>query len=609
MLQKSYKLLLLSALCSVFVTTSIIYEKDTIILFKPHFFIIATCILVISVGIIDILFKDGNLKYHINKTDLWLIALLVYIVLCVLFSSTGYNESLLIYIGLITFYFVLKRMVFFDKNFFLPTLVLVFLFSGLCQALIGGLQVMGFAKSFNDYFKVTGLFNNPGPYAIFLATILPLALSAFIYYSNSKKSSVLKYLSMITCISIVVILPFTFSRTGLLASLTGVVVVLYYQTSLFSRIAGLLKIFPKKVILIVALAGLITILGIALSYKPGSTMGRMLIWKISLTAFIDEPIFGYGIGSFERIYNEAQSNYFSEQTRPENEIFAAGKISYAFNDFVHIAVELGVVGLIIFVGILSTYFRPRFFKKEILQSNYLIAGSIASLISLFVSCLFSYPLQQLPICLNWIFLTAIISVEFPNREILIPGQKRKIVNFFCLILMLLCICIIFYQFKIYNAKQRWVAGKAYIEKGDNDKALSLFEEIYPMLNYHGSMLLDYGLTSLLSGDYNRSVAILEQSRALTSDPFLYSNLAEAYQKLKKYEMAEKMYLRSINMIPYRLYPRYLLAMMYVEKGDIDSATRCADEALKIKIKVNSALTNEIRILLKDLLVNRKTNNN
>jgi tetratricopeptide (TPR) repeat protein len=79
-------------------------------------------------------------------------------------------------------------------------------------------------------------------------------------------------------------------------------------------------------------------------------------------------------------------------------------------------------------------------------------------------------------------------------------------------------------------------------------------------------------------------------------------LGENYQDLHRYDIAERYYLRSINRLPERLYPHYLLALMYADSCCYDKAKFKAtfDKAIKINPKIKSPAIKQMTIKLKAL---------
>ncbi len=68
-------------------------------------------------------------------------------------------------------------------------------------------------------------------------------------------------------------------------------------------------------------------------------------------------------------------------------------------------------------------------------------------------------------------------------------------------------------------------------------------------------------------------------------------------------MAEKYYKLSINLIPNRLYPNYLLAKFYLDTEQIEKAKMIADNVLEMEAKVNSSASEDIFKEMKNIKLN------
>lgn len=101
--------------------------------------------------------------------------------------------------------------------------------------------------------------------------------------------------------------------------------------------------------------------------------------------------------------------------------------------------------------------------------------------------------------------------------------------------------------------------------------------------------MDYGKALSLEGLYNESNNILFEAMNLTSDPFLLSNIGENYKLQGKYYVSKRYYRKAITMVPNRIYPRYLMVLMLLEKGDSLEAKVISNEILNSNEKI---VTNE-----------------
>ena len=80
--------------------------------------------------------------------------------------------------------------------------------------------------------------------------------------------------------------------------------------------------------------------------KKDSADGRLLIWKVTTEMIAKKPLIGHGTNGFEANYMNYQADYFSENNNPK-EALLAGNNKYAFNIFLKILSEYGLIGFII----------------------------------------------------------------------------------------------------------------------------------------------------------------------------------------------------------------------------------------------------------------------
>ncbi len=218
------------------------------------------------------------------------------------------------------------------------------IFWGICETFYGYLQLYGCIDSNNYLYKLTGSFQNPGPYAGFLATIFPLLLQFFLQKSSIKNKwfrlpmILLCNIGMLLLLSI---LPATMSRAAWLAAILGSGVVLAKYYKLYDRLR--LLIAKHKIITVSSfciLGLLVLALCIGIYYlKKDSADGRLLVWKVTARIIVEHPWFGVGVGGFSGAYGKAQANYFASGEATEQEEYLAGSPEYVFNEFLQIAAE------------------------------------------------------------------------------------------------------------------------------------------------------------------------------------------------------------------------------------------------------------------------------
>ncbi len=199
-----------------------------------------------------------------------------------------------------------KKKVLFDE-----IIIGLLITTGLVQAVWGLLQLYGVLPSFHSGFKITGTFFNPAPYALYLATIFPLALGRLLLKPYLLFSKFSYYIFFLTVIPIILVLPATMNRASWIGVAVGSFIVLNYKYDIFQSIKKFLNNTARKQL---AFTIIILIVGLSCTglflLKKGSSNGRLLIWEVTLGKIVEKPLFGYGVGRFEAEYNNWQADFF-----------------------------------------------------------------------------------------------------------------------------------------------------------------------------------------------------------------------------------------------------------------------------------------------------------
>ena len=288
---------------------------------------------------------------------------------------------LFLLLGILYYYF---RIAFTVENRLFTILSIGFIFTGCVEAIWGLGQLYGLLPSFNSSFKITGSFYNPGPYSGYLAIVFPMAfyflLNDFpkIFGNQGDKNTIVRFrwiLSLLAFSLIVVILPAGMSRASWVAVIGGSIVVLFcyirkednqWWRSFKERLS------KKRIWLLFALlASLILCIFIMVGMyklKIDSADGRLLIWKNTIQMIKDNPL-GVGLGYFPGQYGDYQIAYFSSGKASAREDFLAGRPDYAFNEFIQITAESGIIGLLLFVSIVIVGMLNAFRQRKLLRCH------------------------------------------------------------------------------------------------------------------------------------------------------------------------------------------------------------------------------------------------
>jgi O-antigen ligase len=482
--------------------------------------------------------------------------------------------------------------------------------TGLVEAVWGLRQLYGFEYSQHSLFKITGSFFNPGPCAGYLALVFPMALYYTLHPATDHRRTVRQWASSLcrpvaasTVAAILLVLPAAMSRASWVALTAGsLVVILGHSWEKFN-----LKAYLQKNKRVACLAGALTVflLAIALTgmylLKKDSADGRLLTWKVSLQVIATHP-FGAGLGNFPGAYGEAQAEYFrSGQASPAEE-FVAGNPEYAFNEYLQIAIESGIISLLCFLFCLFWALRNAYKNKRF--------DTMGALVSLMIFAAFSYPFSVLPYPVALVFLLA-TSAESTDNPLPSASKRRTppAVNLAIAgVAGIIIGCCLANRYPAYEAYKKWRNAQILYQTGLYADAATAHAELYPYLNDQVTFLFEYGQSLSRSGACRESNTVLKQAVRISCDPMFYNIMGKNFQALKAYQQAEACYLRSVATVPSRIYPYYLLAKMYHEAGRTADARKYAEIVCTKKPKVPSLAIEEMRNEMQKLITQPNINN-
>ena len=571
-----------------------------------YFYFIST--IVFAFVILKLLAEKRELTISLNKLDVLILVYYSYNFVRLIFTEYVpiNNEKFINLTLLIGYYFLFKTLIRNkeEKNYSAIILISAFLFTGLSQALLGLFQYYNLFGFTSNYYRAIGSFSAMAPYSSFVVSTLPFAFGLYMLINEKPtENKMIKYLGQITFFSGVLILPIIQIRGDWLALLGGIITVLLVKYNLKGKYNLVFNNTLKKSAIFVATIAVSFMLIWGLyNIRPTSAFGRILMWKVSANIIADYPIIGAGFDRFGDIYNNYQGEYFNSTQREPSEIFVADNVNYAHNDFIEIFCEIGFVGLIIFVLILFFAIWKINGKNEFNNYNsFLVQSAKASIIGIVISSQFTFSFQILPILLNFFFLLSVISAfDKHNTFITIPikTDTLKVISFIGFIMV---IFLFINANNSYKANINWQKAKMFSQLKIYDRALNYYTYGYNELKTNGDFLLNYGGTLSLAGNDKEAITILEKAKNLNSSNNLYILLGNSYTAISKFEYAEKAYKKAINIIPNRLYPKYMLAKMYLKADKREEAKIMAKKIIESNSKVFSTAESEIKNEMKKLL--------
>lgn len=553
-------------------------------------FIIAILLLFTSAAVFYKL-KKLPITINFNRADILIILSLVLIVIKRLtLDEPFFTDKVILFCGLTFVYFTIKLFVssLNKKNIplFNAYLTLIILIVICISCLYGILQLYGIIPSNSPFFRVTGPFHNPARYAIFLVALLPYCLSAYLFYPKvSRWYKIINIFSMVTGLMALLILPATNTRAAWIGLLVSSVFILYY------RYKPQFKELKKKLWLVcLGLFLCISVSFLLYKLKPRSAESRLAIWEISFNMVKENPITGVGYGNFENRYDNYQAKYFSQHQADLNKIQSADVVRYAYNIFLQILCEQGMMGLILFIILLYCIVPKSMLSKFAAdqQEAYLMIISFAGIIAIVISGISSYPFDIQPvICIFFIHMAILSGVNKENNTLVFtPGKLHRLLTG---TLLLMGSILLFLQTgRHLGGLRTW--GLGITDKLPSEKLTTAYTVLKGNINF-----IDFYSTLLLrEKKYKKVISALNASSFLLMYPSLYLNLGQAYEATGDYQKAEESYLTASNMVPNKFTSKYFLAKFYLNTKQFKKSAVLAEHILAMPVKIPSQEVTDIR---------------
>jgi len=255
---------------------------------------------------------------------------------------------------------------------------------------------------------------DPNDLAFVLVSFMPI-----IYYFSLEKTGLRKILLSFVMILMLIAILATVSRGGFIGLIVIFLVICRKQGKrLRSLIVPLIVLFVVFKIFAPATywERISTIMNPTQDYNLSGQGGRIEIWQRGLTMMIKNPVTGVGIACFE----EGEGRLHGE---------SGGKWMAAHNSFIQLGAEIGLVGLFLFVKLLSSSIRRlrefRVQNESGLLPNWLFVGTEVALYAYITTGFFlSQAYSPVLYLLIGLVIVATKIVASERQDILADGLVR-----------------------------------------------------------------------------------------------------------------------------------------------------------------------------------------
>ncbi len=511
-----------------------------------------------------------------------------------------------------------------SRNHLLTALLL----GGVPVAIYGFLEHFGIDKSMwqqDVMSRVFSTFGQPNWLSAYLCILLPLTLSRIQLTSPTFKN----YVYIFYFILQLVVLMFTKSQSGIIASLLSLAVVLLLTRKLKTLLAFALcsiavltianplrdKIFPPPI-------SNLTVSDPTLNITASSDI-RKVVWKGSLELFSRYPLFGTGPETFGQSYYWVRPREHND-TSEWNFLY-----NKAHNEYLNYLATTGAFGLVSYL-IFILYSAYLAYKSK----QYFL---VSALISIWATNLFGFSVVFVNLCL---FVLPVLALPTPANPLF---QKNKPKSKF---LTLLCIAaslvLVYKPCKFFLADIAYANTKSYFESGNVEQSatnatyLRVLDNQNPVFNMQAALSFaslaaakqdttlakeasDLAIQSLLVSPadinlyklqsqvylilgtldpnyYKYAVTALQKATILApTDAASFYQLATLLSSLSESALAEKYYSKAVQLKPNYDLAWYDLGTLYIEQKMYSKAIESFESVLKINPNNSQAKTELAKI--------------
>lgn len=501
---------------------------------------IATCVLLFVGMMLGIIYSKRGLKVSITRNDVFVFVYVLYGGSRACVDGGDIPSSWVSqWIFLIMVYVVSRN----TNHRLLP---LFFWISGTCQAFLALGQALGYVESNHTFFKVTGCFWNPSQLGGFVACLLPLVVSEFAH----RRCSV---------------------RYGLI--LLPIIYALFLSDSRaawVTCVVGLCYLFPVRMrgryALVIVSCLIVLACGALYFYKPHSALGRLRVWHICGEMIQAKPWWGSGVHSFRSEYMLYQADYFYHHP---GDVFAdtATVVTTPYNEFIHVFVEQGGVGFILFLIMVGQFLFLSPGKENKKYQSVVLAF-------LCFSC-FSYPGENIAL----LFVAVVCMGAVRGKTWLSPRLYLSRVLVIVLVLIG-CMAWAIKDIQAYNSLS--LVAKQPLETADIPRYRCEPEALQYLLRANKNL------------EVRDRLIMQKWISESTPTPETYCKLGDLYEQAREYDRAERCYRVAADMIPNQIRAKYFLFKLYEKSGRLSDAMRMANMISRQKVKVENSFTLSVK---------------
>jgi len=477
-------------------------------------------------------------------------------------------------------------------------------------------QIFGVIPSSVLKHPFSGTFANPAHCACFLLVSFPF-LAQYLSTTDAKRRSELSrgryYLTSLAilmgvsviCLVVISALLILESRATWLAMITMTLVVLWQHRVYLLQVLEKNPKIPKLkrshwtllifstflILLCFALIGLYWL-------RPDSATARIIIWKNTFDLIGDNFLLGVGIGGYESHYLHYQASSFVAFPDSPASLLVGNNI-YAFNEFLRIFSEEGIVGFLFAVTISGIALYK---VSNLAMKRWSVGYSIlTSVVAIIVFSMFSYPDAVFGLKVLFYMVLATLSSLDAQTNVILRIQSLSSTCIILLIVLAISISIlqVGQAGELAKLSKKWksaFASAAHISLNEGEVA----GEIAGALSGSGLFNALHGRLLMELGNYRDAMNALQIAAIQRPTSNVYLDLGKCYEHFGFKHLALNTYNYSLLLVPHRVLP--VVEMVRITSmEDPDLAIMLGEKYMKRKYKKNTLGTIQATLELERLM--------
>jgi tetratricopeptide (TPR) repeat protein len=352
------------------------------------------------------------------------------------------------------------------------------------------------------------------------------------------------------------------------------------------------QVDKRRLLVITLLLGSLAIV-LMLFIKRDSSLGRLLIYKISCNMLKDHFITGIGWGHFGVYYSNYQAAYFKAGHFTTKELLLADNVDCLYNDYLQFIIETGIAGLFVLTIVLIMVIRLFVItirKYHSVPLPAVLSIAMCQVLAIGTAALFRFVfIDPFFLCLLLVALVIIYSYY----------QWGKI-RWAASILPALVIVfgVMYYHYGQYVIRHKhyhkYRQARMLAAAGYRQEALLVYRKLYPVLKEDNAFSRDYISALIQSGDCNKAIDEIKRVLTKTSNYIIYTQLADCCYKTGRFAEAESAYRQAVYLVPNRFTSRFNLFNYYQQTGQDAKALETGKDLLSMPVKIPSLQVSYIR---------------